>query len=295
VLGTAGGNLLVAAREVQIPLLAALLLGGCAAKARRAVSARSIEAGIGPTAMFPLSMRRPVAVAVCASELALGAGLLLTAGPAGAGPPALAVRAGAALLFGTAVGALHELRGRRPGAGCGCFGELSDTPVGWRAMARSALLCGAAIAAVGVRPLHKPASAGQAVAVLAIAAVELLVLAALSPEVGEIMTRLGYSEPCEVRRLPVSRTLTTLRGSAPWRDYRHYLADTKPIDVWREGCWRYVVFPGTAAGRGVEVVFAVYLKPRRAPVRVAVVDPAADVVPPPRQPFASTLPVSTGL
>jgi hypothetical protein len=266
------------------------------------VSARSIEAGIGPTAMFPLSMRRPAAIAVCATELALGAGLLLTAGPIGAGPPALAVRSGAALLFGTAVGALYELRGRRPGAGCGCFGELSDTPVGWRTMARSALLCAAAVAAVGVRPLHKPASAGAAAVVLLIAAAELLVLAALSPEVGEIMARLGYSEPCEVRRLSVPRTLTTLRGSVPWRHYRHYLADTTPVDVWREGCWRYVVFPGTVASRRVEVVFAVYLKSRRPPVRVAVVDPADDVadatdavLPPPRQPFASTLPVSTGL
>ena len=249
-LGTAGGNVLDAAREVQVPLLAALLLGGCAAKARRAVSARSIEAGIGPTAMFPLSVRRPIAVAVCAGELALGAGLLLTAGPIGAGPPALAIRSGAALLFGTAVGALYELRDRRPSAGCGCFGDLSDAPVSWRTIARSALLCAAAVAAVGVRPLHKPASAGQAVVVLAIAALELLVLAVLSPEVGEIMVRLGYSEPCEVRRLPVSRTLAALRASAPWRHYRHYLADTKPADVWREGCWRYVVFPGTvAAGR----------------------------------------------
>jgi hypothetical protein len=298
VLGTAGGNVLGAAREVQVPLLAALLLGGCAAKARRAVSARSAAAGIGPTAMFPLSVRRPVAVAMCAGEFALGAGLLLTAGPIGAGPAALAIRSGAALLFGTAVGALYELRAQRPSAGCGCFGDLSDAPVSWRTIARSALLCAAAVAAIGVRPLHKPASAGQAVVVLAIAAVELLVLAVLSPEVGAIMVRLGYSEPCEVRRLPVSRTLAALRGSAPWRHHRHYLADTKPADVWREGCWRYVVFPGTVAGRQVEVVFAVYLKSRRAPVQVAIVDPAAAVeavVPPPREPFASTLPLSTGL
>lgn len=134
--------------------------------------------------------------------------------------------------------------------------------------------------------------------VLVVAAVELLVLAALSPEIGEIMMRLGYSEPCEVRRLPVSRTLTTLRASAPWRHYRHYLSDAKPVDVWREGCWRYVVFPGTVDGRRAEVVFAVYLKSRRAPVRGAVVDPAEAtdaVIPPPRQPFASTLPLSTGL
>jgi len=305
VLGTAGGNILGAAREVQIPLVAALLIGGCAAKARRAAATRSIAAGISPTAMFPLRVRRPIAIALCATELTLGVAMLLTAGPFGAGPLALGIRSATALLFGTAVGALHELRIRRPSAGCGCFGDLSDTPVGWRTMARSALLCAAAVAAIGVPPLHKPASAGQAVVVLAIAAVELLVLAALSPEIGEIMVRLGYSEPCEVRRVPVSRTLAALRSSAPWRRYRHQLAATEPIDVWREGCWRYLVFPGTVASRRVEVVFAVYLKSRRAPVRVGVVAPAADMssredpvhaladpqVPPPREPLTGPFPV----
>jgi Methylamine utilisation protein MauE len=275
VLGTAGGNVLGASREVQIPLLAALLIGGCAAKARRALSARSIEAGISPTAVFPLRLHRPVAIALCASELALGGGLLLTAGPLSDGPAAQAVRSATALLFGTAVGALHELRARQPGAGCGCFGDLSDTPVSWRVMTRSALLCAAAIAAIGVPPLHRAASAGQALTMLAVAAIELAVLATLSPEVGEIMVRLGYSEPCEVRRVPVSRTLAALHGSAPWRHYRHYLLATDPIDVWREGCWRYVVYPGTADGHRVEVVFAVYLEPRRPPVRVGIADPAA--------------------
>jgi len=245
VLGTAGGNVLGASREVQIPLLAALLIGGCAAKARRALSARSIEAGIGPTAVFPLR------------------------------PAAHAIRSATALLFGTAVGALHELRARQPDAGCGCFGDLSDTPVSWRVMTRSALLCAAAIAAIGVPPLHRPASAGQALTMLAVAATELVVIAILSPEVGEIMVRLGHSEPCEVRRVPVSRTLAALHGSAPWRHYQHHLLATDPIDVWREECWQYAAFPGTVDGRRVEVVFAVYLEPRHPQVRAGIADPEA--------------------
>lgn len=315
VLSVAGEDTLKAAREVQIPVLAALLLGGCAAKARRAVSMHSIEAGISPTAMFPLRLRRPMAIALFAGELFLGVGLVLTAGRIGAGLPATAVRCATALLFAMAVGALHELRGRQPTAGCGCFGELSNTPISWRTMARSALLCAAAVATVGVPPLHKPVSAGQAIVVLAVAAVEFAVLAALSPEISEIMVRLGYSEPCEVRRLPVSRTLAALRSSAPWRRYRHYLVSTEPIDVWREGCWRYVVFPGMLASRRVEVVFAVYLKPRRAPVRAGVLDPTEEAatpavyfptpvlpaatagkavpaaVPSPRRPLPATLPL----
>jgi hypothetical protein len=270
-------DVLTAARQVQIPLLAVLLLGACAAKALRAVSGRSIADGIGPTALFPVRLHRPMAIALPAGEFALGAGLVLTAGQIGAGTPALAIRLATALLFGTAVGALHVLQGRKPDAGCGCFGDLSETPVSWRALARSALLCAAAVATIGVPPLQLPNSGRHAVLVLSVAAAELLVLAFLSPEIGEIMVRLGYSEPCEVRRLPVSRTLAALHASSHWRRYRRILVSPEePVDVWREGCWRYVVFQGLVASRHVDVVFAVYLKPRRAPVRAGIFDATAD-------------------
>src|SRR5215469_6931644 len=169
------------AREVQVPLLAVLLLGGCAAKARRAVCTRSIAREMGPTALFPVRLRRPAAIVVCVSELGLGVGLLVTAGRFGAGTPALAVRWLTVILFGTAVGALHVLRTRRPAAGCGCFGELSDTPVNWR-------------------------------------------------------------------------SLTGLRASSQWRQYHRYLTTKEPADIWREGCWRFAVFPAMLTGRQVEVV-----------------------------------------
>jgi hypothetical protein len=271
-----GLGVLGAVREVQVPLLAVLLLGAVAAKARRVISTRSITAGIGPTAMLPFRLQRPIAMGVCCSELALGVGLLLTAGRIGAGMPADIVRSATALLFGTAVAALYELRARQPDAGCGCFGDLSETPVSWRALARSALLCAAAVATISEPALRRPASADQAGLVLAVLAIELAVLAALSPEIGELMVRLGYSEPCEVRRVPVQRTLAALRLSAQWRKYRHYISSNEPTDVWREGCWRFVVFPAMLTGRRVEVVFAVYTKSRRPPVRATIFDATAD-------------------
>ena len=271
-----GLDVFSAVRDIQVPLLAVLLLGAFAAKARRAISTRSVTAGISPTAMFPVHLRRPIAIGVGGIELALGIGLLLTAGGIGAGMPVLAVRSATALLFIIAVGALHVLRTRQPDAGCGCFGDLSDTPVSWRSLARSAMLCAAAVATIEAPPLRRPASAGQAGVVLAMLAVELAVLAALSPEIGELMVRLGYSEPCEVRRLPVQRTLAALRASAQWRRYRRYIGSAEPTDVWREGCWRYVVFPAMLTSRRVEVVFAVYMKSRRAPVRATIYDATAD-------------------
>jgi hypothetical protein len=285
-----GTIVLDVARGVQIPVLAALLIGGCAAKARRAIAARSITAGTGPTAMFPLRLRRPVAIAMCASELALGVAMVVTAGRFGAGALALGVRVATALLFCTAVGALQELRARRPDAGCGCFGDLSDTPVNWRTITRAALLFVAAMSSIGVPPLHMPGSSGEAAVVLTLTAAELAVLAALSPEVGEVMLRLGHAEPCELRRVPVARTLAVLRASAPWRRYRPYLISATPSDTWREGCWRFMVFPGVLADRGVDVVFAVYLAGRQAPVRAGVLD--VEAAPPRRMPFPAPLQIS---
>lgn len=271
-------------REVQIPLLAVLLIGGCAAKARRAISARSVDAAMGPTALFPLHLRRPAAMALCATELLLGVALVVTAWPlfdgeAIGGILAMAVRAMTALLFLTAVGALYEMRGRRPESGCGCFGDLSHAPVSWRVLIRSVLLSVSALATVTAPHVRWLVSPAEAWVLLGIVAAEVALLAALSPEIGEVMVRLGYSEPCELRRLPTSRTLAALRGSAQWRRYRRHLAAPEPRDVWREGCWRYAVFPGFANGKAVDVVFAVYLQARRPPVRVAIVDAATDEAP----------------
>jgi hypothetical protein len=72
-------SVLAAAREVQIPLLAAVLITGCAAKTLYLIRTRTAGARPGPTATFPLGSRRPAATALCAIELVLGAGLLLTA------------------------------------------------------------------------------------------------------------------------------------------------------------------------------------------------------------------------
>jgi hypothetical protein len=271
-----GAIALAVLREAQLPLLAMLLIGGCAAKARRTLGARPDGAGTEPSALIPLRLRRPAAIGLCLTELALGAGLLLTAAGPGSGAPALVTRTATALLFAMAAVALHELRLRRPDAGCGCFGELSTTPVGERVIARAALLCLAALASIGAPPLRMPDSAAQAGLLLGTVAAEVAVLGALSPEVGQALLRLGHADPCELREVPVARTLAALRASGPWRRYQRVVGDT-PVDVWREGCWRFVVFPGMLSGRRVEVVFAVSLAGRRAPVRVGLLDaePAA--------------------
>jgi hypothetical protein len=273
--------MLTALREVQIPLLAVMLLGGCAAKVWRTLRSRSAAAGMGATGLVPLHLRRPVVVMLFMAEALLGLGLIGTAGRLGdAAPhlPATIVRTATALFFLVAVGALNELRQRRPDAGCGCFGELSDTPIGLRTIARSGVLCASAVATIGLPPLRMPSSSTEARMWLAALAFELLLIAFLSPELGDVLVRLGYSEPCELRRLPVGRTMSALRASSPWRRYASQVSTATPADVWREGCWRFVVYPGVVSARPVDIVFAVYLQAHRPAIRVAVLDAATDEI-----------------
>jgi hypothetical protein len=259
------------ARQVQIPLLAVMLLGGCAAKAWRVLRSRSISAGLGPTALFPIRLRRPIMIAIFAVEFGAGVGLVATAGRFGAGLPATVSRMTAVVFFLVAIAALYEVRQRRPAAGCGCFGELSDTPVGPRTITRACLLCLSATATIGLRPLCMPSSTREAGFWLAVGTFELALVAFLSPEFGAILVRLGHSEPCELSRVPVEQTLADLRASAQWRRHAAQVSAPAPADVWREGCWRFVVYPGLAQGRRVDIVFAVYLAARPT-VRAAVVD-----------------------
>ena len=256
---------------VQIPLLAAMLLLGCGAKLRRVLRTGSIDEGLGPTALFPMRLRRPLAIIVCTLEGGLGIGLILTAGHC-FWPLATTVRAGTGLLFLIATAALIELRQTRPDVGCGCFGDFSTAPVSGRTLARSALLTSAALATIWLRPIRALPAWPQAFEMLGVFCAELLLIAALSPEVGEGLIRLGYSEPCEVRTVPSARTITLLRRSKSWRRYGGLITADRPVDVWRELCWRYVVYPASYLGEPAEIVFAVFLQQRRPTVRAALVD-----------------------
>jgi hypothetical protein len=267
-------TVLTAIREVQLPLVAAMLLGGCTAKVIRALRTGSLDAGLGPTALFPMRLRRPVATAMCAIECGLGLGLIVTAGPFGAGAPATCARLGAGLLFLVATSALIELREARPDVGCGCFGDFSTAPVSGRTLARSALLAAAALSTIGLPSIQQPPSGAAAIQLLVILGAELLLIGVLSPEVGDGLIRLGYSEPCELRDVPVSRTMTALRRSKQWSRLSGLTTADVPADVWRELCWRYVVYPSQHQGRPAELVFAVFLRQRRPVIHAALVDAA---------------------
>lgn len=265
-------------RQLQVVLLALMLLGGAASKASRVIRDRSFAAAFGPAGLFPWRLRHPIMIAMWVTETGLGLALIATAGRPGAGLPATAARACTALFFLVAAGILWEVRQRRPEAGCGCFGDFSDTPIGLRTIGRACVLCLAAVVAIGTPPLRMAVSSREAAFWVCVLGLELVLIAVLSPELAEIGVRLGYSEPCELRRLPVARTLAALRSSSQWRRYSRQVIGDMPVDVWREGCWRFVVFQGVAQGRPVDIVFAVYLQPRRPPIRVAVLDGVTDEV-----------------
>jgi hypothetical protein len=48
--------------------------------------------------------------------------------------------------------------------------------------------------------------------------------------------------------------------------------------MWRELCWRYVVFPAQVGRTDAEIVFAVHMRPHRPPIHAALVDAATGEV-----------------
>ena len=260
-------------REVQIPLVAVMLLAGSVAKVRQMLRTGSFHTGLGPTALFPLSVRKSASLTLCVVEAGLGFGLIVTAGgTAATGGVATIARLGAGLLFLVATSTLIELRSVRPDVGCGCFGDFSTTPVSGRTIARSAFLAVAIMSTIGMQAIKVPHTGTAGLELLAIVCAELVLLGFLSPEVGEGLIRLGYSEPCELRVVPSARTLAALRRSKLWRRYAGLIVSDGPSDVWRELCWRYVVYPSSYEGRPADLVFAVFLQYRRPVVHAALVD-----------------------
>jgi len=264
--------MVVAIREIQIPLLALVLLGACAAKLARTVRTGSVNAGLGPTELFPRRLRRLAAIAICCTELALAPALILTAGRFGSHGRGDVVRLATALFFLVALCGLVELREHRPDLGCGCFGDLSVKPVGIRSIARAGLLAVAALVTIGLPPMHLPPPGARAATGLGILVGELLLLALLSPEAGEALMRLGYTEPCELREFTAKRALTALHRSRLWRK-QSALVTGEPADMWRELCWWYLVYPASGQAPGTSLVFAVQVKQHRPAIRSALAGP----------------------
>lgn len=259
-----------AIEQMQVPLLALALLGACAAKMSRVLRARSVLVVLDATSLFPPRLRRPATMAVCLAELSLGVAILATSGRAWHGW-AIGVRLGVALFFLVAMCAVVELREFRPHLGCGCFGDLSARPPGLRSVLRAGLLGGAALASTGAGELALPPAGPAAALDLGIVVAEFLLVAALSPEVGEILARLGYTEPCEMRAVPPHRALAALRRSRAWRRRARLVSRDSPADMWRELCWWYVVYPGRDDVGACDVVFAVEVRARHPAIRAAVV------------------------
>ncbi|GAB3654859.1 hypothetical protein GCM10027589_13790 [Actinocorallia lasiicapitis] len=225
--------------EAQVLLLLAVFLLACVGKA--------------------LSPRDRPQLAWAGLEAVLCVLLLVSGHPA--------VRLVTVMILVAATWMLGELRTRRPSEGCGCFGAISSTVIGRRTVLRTGLLTVTAAGALGVR------SSGVAVAAESFGwrglffVAELVLLLAISPEPVALLKRTRI--PCDRREVPLKTTMDVLRASEPWRVHGAELGE--PAEVWRELCWRFVVFEVPDG----ELVFAVSLGADRE-VRVRLVEEVSD-------------------
>jgi hypothetical protein len=199
------------------------------------------RAGHGSSWPAPARLRQPMMMAMCAAELGLGVALIATTcrfGPVSRRLPSTIVRTGTALFFLVAMAALNETRQRRPEAGCGCFGEARSDGGPLRAPAcrprpppsPSAFLRSAC------RPLPPRPSSGWP-----------CWPSSCPPNSAKSWSGSAIPSRARCAGSPVGRTLTALRSSSQWRRYAGQVSAAAPADVWREGCWRFVVYPGRRA------------------------------------------------
>jgi hypothetical protein len=242
-------------RDLQIPLLASVLLLACAAK----LTVREHD----PEPVAALHRRRPFVYGVAVAEGVIGVALMVT--------PAGVVRLACVVFFASATWIIGDLARRGTDEGCGCFGGLSAAPAGRRGLARAAALTAMALASAGVPDTGAEILGRAGPWAVLLLAVETGLLLVLSPELALAVERTRSSTPCELLDVTLSDTYARLHASEAWREYEDQVASARPTETWRELCHRYVVFPARVEGKQVEVVFAVPIDARRARVRAGLV------------------------
>ncbi|WP_329097006.1 hypothetical protein OG979_17450 [Actinomadura citrea] len=269
--------MVTAIQNTQVLLLAAVLLVACLAKLtmrERTAGAPDHVHGVpvpaGLARLSALRRSRGMTVGLGIGEGLLGLALLVTSH--------LSVRLATTVAFAAATWVVGELRVHRPDAGCGCFGALSAKKVDRRSVLRAMLFTCAAVVSLGAPHAGVEVLRDVHTQVGLMFAVEVALFLALSPELAELAGRhrLPRAVPCERRRSPMPETYARLYDSSAWTDHENAIKSAVPLDVWREGCWRFVAFPGRVRERDVEIVFAVSTSERDRAVRSVVV--ASEVV-----------------
>src|SRR4051794_34500492 len=112
-------------------IIGVVLPAGAVSKLAAAAGSGAAHSRLGPVALVPEHLRRSTLVVLAGIEVLLAAGLFVT-------HPI--THWAAVAFFAISAYVLWDLRGRRPDVGCGCFGDVSVTPVGRRAISRTAVL-----------------------------------------------------------------------------------------------------------------------------------------------------------
>ncbi|WP_225837958.1 MauE/DoxX family redox-associated membrane protein [Streptomyces sp. NK08204] len=196
-----------------------------------------------------------------AVELAVAVGLL--AAPATVGPGVAATVLGTGFL-----GYLGYARATAPESSCGCTAR-DNGPVSWRAFARAGLVVAGGAAAVGARTAWWTEAVRHPVASVAVLAVALAVLVAVSSDLDHLWlvplrrTRLKvFGHPLlgnHGEEVPVAASVELLERSLAWVAASPVVRSGL-IDHWEADGWRFLQFAGVhdpdGTARPVTVLFA---------------------------------------
>ncbi len=242
------------------------------------ITGRTVDAAAARSALAGLVGARAATVAyraVGGAELVVA--LLLLA------PPAAGFEGWCGVaLAGTFLAYLGYARKYAPKSSCGCM-SADSRPVGWRSIARAALLLGAALAATRAGGYW---AADLGVLPLGVFALEGALLLALSPDLDRPRRRLVgrlreliWPHPLSVTEgteVPLAAALAQLHGSEVY-GIGGALVCSDVQDSWDAGDWYAISFAGRLGGRHsdgppVTVVFAVPKRYAPDDIRMSILD-----------------------
>ena len=172
-----------------------------------------------------------------------------------------------------------------PGTGCGCFGMASSRAISPGTVVRGLSLAAAAGATVTTSTSWTGAFSASPGLALVVVTVETACFAGLfREELASLSWRrddrgeVAHTdiEDCATALVPPEVTMQRLVASEVWAALRPHLTDERPVDQWREGCWRFVCFPAAHGNREATAVFAVRLPPDAARCTGAIVTDDSD-------------------
>jgi hypothetical protein len=166
---------------------------------------------------------------------------------------------------------------------CACLGG-GETAISWMTITRSVVLTLLAVLTFARSSFWLSALLTN-MWLVALIVIELIVIIALSPDLYRWNSPVPPTDTsdeqlgldCVTARVPLTETVQQLETSAIFQSFAVYV-QSKMLEHWRQGCWRFLRYGASFEGRDVTAIFAVPVLNEPERIRGAIVDEESESI-----------------